>query len=203
MAISKPVSGNPVRNDGGTVVKGGDLDNSVITRSFTLAEMNLGEDSYGSKVTEKVAVSDGQSDPSGRGKAVSSGTFAYAPATNGENFLLRTAGPNAEAVNGVPSTVLAVGGQANEYTWDGIHELNTTRQLGSMADRAYDVLARPSVDVVPGRTVGTGAGLEVAFGDDDAAGPQYPSRAVPGELTYMFGGKVAKSDVYKAKDQAE
>ena len=52
-------------------------------------------------------------------KAVSSGTFAYQPAT-GENFLLRMAGDNAEKINGVSSDVLAVGGVANEYNWDGV-----------------------------------------------------------------------------------
>ena len=74
----------------------------------------------------------------------------------------------------------------------------------------FNVLATPSSGVTPGFTKGTGAGNEQDFvqaGDgstaatDDAASP---TRAVPGELTYHFGGLgKATTDEYKARDAFE
>ena len=63
--------------------------------------------------------------------------------------------------------------------------------------------------MVPGRTKGTGAGAASNFvqmdgstaATDDAANP---TRAVPGELTYHFGGLAAPTnDEYKARDSYE
>lgn len=44
----------------------------------------------------------------------------------------------------------------------------------------------------------SGAGDENS--NDDEANT---TRALPGELTYMFGGKLPKQDNYKARDQRE
>ena len=160
------------KNDGGVIVKAGNTDGSVVAK-VSLIELAAGEKTVlPVTVAEKAAGADNAVVT----KAVSSGTFAYQPAT-GENFLLRMAGDNAEKINGVSSDVLAVGGVANEYNWDGIMELNTTRSL---------------VD-----------GSEIAFGNDNAAGPAFPSRAVPGELVFMDGGKTPERADYKAKDSAE
>ena len=64
--------------------------------------------------------------------------------------------------------------------------------------------------MVPGRTKGTGAGSDSNFvqvddgstaATDDAASP---TRGVPGELTYHFGGLgKATTDEYKARDSYE
>ena len=194
MASQKVIGGNPYRNDGATVVNAGNNDGSVVTKTLNVNDLAKSNEEYGSQVVENAGVSDGTSDPTGVVKALSSGTFAFTPA-HGEDFLLAMAGPNASKINGSASTVLAVGGHTTDR-YDGINELTTTRDLGTMT---YQVLARPSTAVVPGRTI-TGGGVERSFGQDDEA---IVSRAVPGELVYMDGGKTPVQDSYKAKNAAE
>ena len=163
MATHNP-NGLVVRNDGGTIVKAGNTDGSVVS-ALTLVE--LAQDRVVAPVTileVGAAV-----------KALSGGTFAYTPA-KGEEFLMRSAGPNATTINGTDSDILEVGGRFNVDAFDGINELNSTRDTD---------------------------GDLVAFGNDNAAGPVEPSRSVPGELTYMFGGKAPQTSAYKAKDTAE
>jgi len=194
MASQKVIGGNPYRNDGGAMIKAGNNDGSVVTKTLNVNDLAKSNEVYGSQLVENAGVSDGTSDPAGVGKAVSGGTFAFTPA-HGADFLLHMAGDNASNINGSASTVLAVGGHATDR-YDGINELITTRDHGVMD---YDVLAKPSTAVVPGRTI-TGGGVERSFGQDDEA---IVSRAVPGELAYMFGGKAPQQDSYKAKDTAE
>jgi hypothetical protein len=166
MATSKPVSENPVRNDGGTIVKGNGKDSdSPITNSLAVSDVAVGNDGNGSNVLEN--------DHSV--KALTGGVFAYTPA-KGTEFLICMAGPNADTVNGSASTILSVGGRYDVDGYDGICELNSTRDS---------------------------SGNLVAFGNDNAAGPAMPSRSVPGELTYMFGGKAPATVAYKAKNVAE
>lgn len=91
----------------------------------------------------------------------------------GEDFLLYMAGPNADAVNGSASTILSVGGRYQIDAFDGVNERSSTRDS---------------------------AGVEVSFGEDKAASP---SRAVPGELVFMAGGKVPETNAYKSRSTAE
>lgn len=198
-------SGSTV-NNGGTIVGAGNVSaDSPVTKVIDINDLNTGRE-YGSKVVVNTAVGNGTSDPQGVIKAVSSGTFAYTP-PKGSNFLLRAAGDtNAGKVNGSSSSVLSIPGGVSNVS---IHKLVTTRQLGTYATASFNVLARPSTSVVPGRTKGTGAGTEVTYvqaddgstaATDDAASP---TRSVPGELTYMFGSVTPKQDDYKARNSYE
>lgn len=199
-------SGSTV-NNGGTIVNAGNVSaDSPVTKVLAVNELNTGSE-YGSVVVVNTAVGNGTSDPAGVIKAKTSGTFAYTPG-KGENFLLRAAGDtNAGKVNGSSSTVLTVPGGVSNVS---IHKIVTTRQLGTYATATFDVLAKPSTAVVPGRTKGTGAGtlveyVEVSDGTtaatDDAASP---TRSVPGELTYHFGAlNRPTTDEYKARDSYE
>ena len=199
-------SGSTV-NNGGTVVNAGNVSaDSPVTKVLAVNELNTGSE-YGSTVVVNTAVGNGTSDPHGVIKAKTSGTFAYTPG-KGENFLLRAAGDtNAGKVNGSVSTVLTVPGGVSSKS---IHKLVTTRQLGTYATASYNVLARPSTSVVPGRTKGNGAGTVVNYvqaddgttpASDDAASP---TRSVPGELTYHFGAlSRPTSGDYKARDSYE
>lgn len=167
MAVDKPIGGNPVKNNGGKVVKAGNTDGSVVG-DLPLVTLAADDAPNGTVVIEGATL--------GTTKALTSGTFSYQPA-KGTEFLLRIAGDNANKINGTLSTVLSVGGVENEYVWDGIMELNSTRKLDD--------------------------GSLIAFGDDNAAGPVEPNRGVPGQLVYMSGSKTPFSDDYKAKDTAE
>jgi hypothetical protein len=210
MSTVKPNTGGDVKNNGGTVVAGGTLVDSPMTKVINTNELNTGTE-YGSKVKEKVADGGEFSDPHGVIKAKESGTGGLAyypdPYTQERNFLLRGAGDSASKINNDLVSFLNVpGAQFAGVGQPTIHKLLTTRKLGVME---YNVLALPSSGVVPGRVKGVGAGDEVQYvsttgnvpATDDAASP---TRAVPGELTYHFG-EVGNptNDVYKAKDSAE
>ena len=212
MATTKAKSANAVKNNGGTVVNGGTIEvGTPITKNVQLNELTQSND-YGSKVVQNNAVSDGYSDPAGVTKAKSSGTFAYFPnARTGErNFLLKTAGEASSKINNVNTNLLNIpGSQYAGVSRDSIHKTVNTRRIGEYASAKFDLLAPPSSGIVPGRTRGQNAGVTSNFVQkdgtttaiDDAASP---TRAVPGELTYHFGG-LAKpvTNSYKAKDSRE
>jgi len=202
-------SGSTV-NNGGTVIGAGNVgSDNPITNVIAINELHV-DGTYGSQVVAKVGTSN---DYAGVSVAKSGGAgLAYYPnAQEGErNFLLRGAGDTSGKVNNANSTVLS--SPASEYgvrTVNKVHSVVGTRKIGSYSDAKFNVLARPSTDMVPGRTKGTGAGNASNFvqvdgttaATDDAA---TPTRAVPGELTYHFGGlaKPTSSD-YKARDSYE
>ena len=216
---SSSVTSSSTKNDGGTVVKGGTpASDSPMTNNLNLKDLNTGTDS-GSKV---VAQSGTAGDKAGVQAANSGGTggLAFFPdATKGErNFLIRGAGTTDgnNEINNDASSVLTIPASDG----DGVAPqtlIVTTRQLGEFANadgststvRAFNVLARPSTAIVPGRTKGTDEGVESTFvnpADGSAAVKSeiVPSRSVPGELTYHFGG-LAKptTDEYKARDAKE
>jgi hypothetical protein len=205
-------------NDGGTVVNGGNIvDGNPMTVNKSLVDMADGLTDYGSKVRSQ----DGTSgDYAGVKAAAPGGTggLAFFPnAQEGErNFLLRGVGTEDgnNKINNDASTILTVPG--SEFASVGTRQVNTvhslvdTRLLGSGVDTSFNVLARPSTDMVPGRTKGTGAGSDSNFvqvsdgstaATDDAVNTD---RGIPGELTYHFGGLAAPiTDEYKARDSYE
>ena len=209
------------KDDGGTIVKGGNVDttNDPITKVMGLRDLTPSKDvnRSGSKVVEKTATAHDYTNPDGVIKAKSGGTggLAYFPdARAGDtNFIIRGAGAtSAGKVNNDAVTNMTIpGSQYDGVGFDGIHESLKNYKLGDASNVAFDMLAVPSSGRVPGRTKGSNAGDALNFpapsGDginvasDDAA---TPSRAIPGELTYHFGalGKPT-TDEYKAKNSNE
>jgi len=214
---SSAITSTSTKNDGGTVVKGGSpASDSPMTKNLNLIDLKTGTDS-GSKVVAQ----DGTAGDKAGVQVANSGTvggLAYQPAAiNGDrNFIIRGAGTNGDTneINNDASTVFATAG--SEYSGVGIRQVNPiakvvdTRRIGAYSDAAFDVLAAPSTAIVPGRTKGTGAGNDSNYvqaddgstaATDNAASP---SRAVPGELTYHFGGLGRPTtDEYKARDAKE
>ncbi len=213
---SSAVTSTSTKNDGGTVVKGGNpASDSPMTKNLNLNELKTGSD-YGSKVLANDGTGAATTDPHGVQKVKSGGTggLAYSPARGERNFIIRAAGSEgAGKINNDASTFLTSPGAENGHVGvrgvSPIHGVIATRLLGSASDVAYDVLAVPSTQRVPGRTKGTGAGNASTFvnpADGTAAVSTeiFPTRAVPGELTYHFGGLgKATTDEYKAKDSNE
>lgn len=210
MSTTKAVSANAVKNDGGTVVAGGTLSDSPMTKVINVNELKTGSE-YGSKVLENDGSGGEFTDPHGVIKAKSAGTGGLAyypdPYAGERNFILRAAGDSAGKINNDADSLLNIpGAQFAGVGQPTIHKLLTTRKLGVTT---YNILAVPSSGVVPGRTKGAGAGDLVTYvatsgnfsATDDAASP---SRNVPGELTYHFGalGEPTNDD-YKAKDVYE
>jgi hypothetical protein len=200
---STTVNGSGTRNNGGTIVNAGNVAlNGPVTKVIGLNELHANAD-YGSKVVANDGTGGSTSDPMGVTKALSAGTLAYFPnAAAGErNFIVKCAGDSAAKINNIATDMLNVpGAEYDGVDRSSIHKLVTSRRIGSYADAAINILARPSTQVVPGRTKGTGAGNSTSFGVDDAA---TPTRAVPGELTYMFGAVNPVSSDYKARDSYE
>jgi hypothetical protein len=194
-------------NNGGTIVHAGNVSGN--TKNLELNNINASvNNGYGSKVYVNTATSNGTSDPFGIAVAkAGGGGIAYNPAP-GTNYIMVNAGDNAAKINNVTSTVLTIPGGATNVT---MNKLVTTRQLGTYATAAFDILAVPNGGkIVPGRTKGSGAGTLVNYvkAEDgstsatDAAATV--SRAVPGNLTYFFGYLSGPSTVsYKAKNTYE
>lgn len=207
-------SGSTVNNGGTVVAAGTPSADSPITKVLNVNELATGSE-YGSKVVANSGPTTiGYEDPAGvtTAKAGGTGGLAYFPnAQAGErNFILKAAGDSASKINNDASTLLTVPG--SEYAGVGretIHKIVSTRRLGAYASTSFDLLAVPSSGVVPGFTKGANAGDASNFvqmdgstaATDDAASP---TRAVPGELTYHFGGLGRPTtDDYKARDSYE
>lgn len=197
------------KNNGGTAVgiagKGSD---SPMTKAISVYELadDVGAD-IGSKVVAKTGTGAATTDRVGVTKAVSAGTLAFT--ANATQWIVR-GGNVTTTIGGVANTVLAGGGCDYDGRFainDDIHQASGTRKLGN---GTFDFYARPSTDITPNYTKGAGAGDLVQYvaptgagstpSVDDAA---TPTRSVPGELTYRFGGPLPKQDDYKAKNVFE
>lgn len=201
-----------VKNDGGSVVKGGNVaSDSPMTNSLGL---NTLADDFGTSFGSKVIANDGTgaatTDRAGVAKAVSGGTLAYqASATE---WVVK-GGNVASTLGGVSNDILASPardtGDLNDFATEAARTKISDRLVGSKADEAFNMFARPSSAIVPGRTKGSNAGsvstmVNPADGTAAVATEIAPSQAVPGELTYFFGElAVATTDEYKSKIVAE
>lgn len=208
-------AGGAEKVDGGTLVNAGTpASDSPITETMNPNELKTGSE-YGSKVLANAATGDAFTDPAGVQKVKSGGTggLAYFPdhRAGERNFIIKAAGATgAGKINNDASTLLTIpGAEYDGVGRDGIHGTLSTRQRGTDATAAFNVLATPGSGVVPGRTVGTNAGSEQDFVTTSGVGPAVddaanPTRAVPGELTYHFGGLgKPTTDEYKARDANE
>lgn len=163
---SQAVTSGAARNNGATVVYGGNVDNSnTVTNAPGIDHVG-----FRSGISGNAPV---LSSTLGTHKPFSAGTFAYQMEEG--KFVGKRLG---EELSGVANDVLLSGG-GYKGTRSAIHWLTTTRALGVN-----------SWDYVTGAiTKGGTAGDEISFGNDVAA---TPSRAVPGRLVITDHSK-AKS----------
>lgn len=197
------------KNNGGTAIGiGGKGSDSVMTKAIDVYQIadDFGLD-FGSKVVANDGTGAATTDRVGVTKAVSAGTLAFT--ADATQWIVR-GGNVTTTIGGLSNTVLAGAGcdyDGKLATNDDIYQITTTRALGS-GNGTFDFYARPSTDITPNYTKGAGAGDLVEFvqvdgttaATDDAA---TPTRSVPGELTYRFGGPLPKQDDYKAKNTYE
>jgi len=207
-AVGGAYSAASVKNDGGTVVKGGGVaSDSPMTNSLGL---NTLADDFGTSFGSKVVAQADTGDKAGVAKAVSGGTLAYSAGAT--EWVIR-GGNVSTTLGGVSNDVLAGAardtGDLNDFATEAARTKISDRLVGSKADEAFNMFARPSSDIVPGRTKGSNAGdpstmVNPADGTAAVATEIAPSQAVPGELTYFFGElAAATTDEYKAKNVAE
>ena len=209
-------SGN---NDGGTVVGVGNIDTNIGPIKNDLAVATLADkfdDVTGSIVVANVGTGAATTDRVGvsgaiAGTATDGTKIAFTP--NATQWVMQ-GGNVTTSLGGVSNTVLIGGardysGDLNDAATEVARTKINDRKIGSDSDRAMDILAVPSTQIVPGRTKGSGAGNSNAFQNTTDTTVAVtteiaPSRAVPGELTYHFGGLGKPStDEYKAKDSNE
>jgi hypothetical protein len=200
-AVGGAYSAASVKNDGGTVVKGGAVaSDSPMTNSLGV---NTLADDFGTSFGSKVVAQPDTGDKAGVAKAVSGGTLAYnAGATE---WVIR-GGNVSTTLGGVSNDVLAGAardtGDLNDFLTKANRLIVSSELVGASG---YNVFAAPSSDIVPGRTRLSTAGDSFNFanpadGTDAVATEIAPSQAVPGELTYFFGELgVATTDEYASK----
>lgn len=212
MALRNAVGGayaaTSVKNDGGTVVKGGNIaSDSPMTNGLGLSTL---ADDFGTSFGSKVVAQADTGDKAGVAKAVSGGTLAYGAGAT--EWVIR-GGNVSTTLGGVANDVLAGAardtGDLNDFATEAARTKISDRLVGSKADEAFNMFARPSSAIVPGRTKGSNAGnastmVNPADGTAAVATEIAPSQAVPGELTYFFGElAAATTDEYKSKVVAE
>ena len=172
-----------------------------VTGSIIVANVGTG-----AATTDRVGVSGAIA-----GTATDGTKIAFTP--NATQWVMQ-GGNVTTSLGGVSNTVLIGGardysGDLNDAATEVARTKINDRKIGSDSDRAMDILAVPSTQIVPGRTKGSGAGNSNAFQNTTDTTVAVtteiaPSRAVPGELTYHFGGLGKPStDEYKAKDSNE
>jgi len=204
--------------DGGTVVRaGGKASDSPVTNALGLN--TLADDqgaSFGSKVVANVGTGASTTDRVGVSGAIAANAAdgaSIAFNAGATNWVMR-GGNVTTSLNGVANTQL-IGG-ARDFLGD-LNDVDTRVARtkisdvtqGSGVSEEFNIFARPSTEIVPGRTIGGGAGETLTFtnpadGSAAVANEIAPSGRVPGELTYHFGALAAPTnDDYKAKDQFE
>jgi len=180
------ISGSTTRNNGATILNGGNIDSSnAVTNSDTLMDVLHKAGAYGGKVL----ASTGTKWKPGVTTSKGSGALAYQPGANDPQFLIRTV---ASKVNNVSNDVLLFGSDmAGRRAINPIvktHDYNITsiNYVTGIATKHGSAGAVKNYVKMDGTTAAT----------DDAANP---TRAIPGELVYMYGALTPKQDDYKAK----
>tara|TARA_B100001059_G_C17827203_1_gene582148 strand:+ start:1444 stop:2085 length:642 start_codon:yes stop_codon:yes gene_type:complete len=207
-AVGGAYSASSVKNDGGSVVKGGNVaSDSPMTNSLGLDTL---ADDFGASFGSKVVAQADTGDKAGVQKAVSGGTLAYQA---GATEWVVKGGNVASTIGGVSNDALASPardtGDLNDFATEAARTKISDRLIGSKSDEAFNMFARPSTAIVPGRTKGSNAGdvstaADPTTGSDTSTGAVAPTQAVPGELTYHFGALAkATTDEYKAKNVLE
>jgi hypothetical protein len=179
MATTTAVTGQPKRNDGGTVVFAGAAAGSRVTNSPDYTEMAGAKPVPGSKVAgpETNATIAAGTDTKGTFAPISSGKFAEQEATK---YVIRTA-----------QTRLAQTAYANGVfagaDWGNVRYPQPKESVRTIHITDWSYITGTAT--VAGTTTDS-------FGTDQAA---RPTRSVPGELVYLATGKTPTQADYPAK----
>ena len=209
--------GTAEKVNGGTVLHGGSNAAGVMTKNLSLADVadDFGE-SFGSKVVVNPGSGTIYTDRAGVSQAIAgqAGTIAYnSPATQwvmqGGNVTtkLNTLTRAERALSGASAlTGSASDSNGANATRDNVTSNNNRKRIG-VTD--IDVYRKPSTAIngfVTRLDAGVNQNMVAPSGAGDVAAVDAEAnatRAVPGELTYMFGGKNPKQDEYKSKEAPE
>ncbi len=201
--------------NGGTVVHGGTpASDSPINNNLILSTLadDVGQ-SYGSKVIAQDGTGSQYTDKVGISGAVpgaiTEGTTQLGYQANGTEWVVQ--GGNVTTTLGGVANTLLIGGAADVHGADPLRG-STTQSSGThlYGTVDIDVLAAPASGYNSFVTKSGNTGVASDFVRPSGAGDEASAdaaanttRAIPGELTYMFGGKNPQSDDYKAQDSYE
>lgn len=183
MATTKAITGNRIKNNGATVLGAGNLDGVNVTKDLSI-RTSLSQDT---RYQVKNATTQGVQ------KAVSAGTFGYQEAGNyvGHKY-------TSMKVAGVSNNVLRSGA--------GDYGLGTRKAINSISgSRRYNITGWNYV--TGAATTGGLAGAAFSWIDPNVAGgatagvdaAANPTRAIPGEFTYLVTGLTPTQLDYSAK----
>ena len=211
-AGDEAVGAGEVVNGGAIVMAGNKASDSPVTKDMGL---NTLADDRGAAIGSVVVSNDGTgaatTDRAGVGKAVSGGTLAFNPNAldkrddRSETWVMRGV---TTKLSDVANTVL-LAGNVGDGTYDNIHgTIQASSGSFSNPNHSYDMLARPSTNITPNFTPQDGGQSHTLQNTTDTTDADvaeiFPTRAVPGELTYHFGGLGRPTtDEYKAKNSNE
>ena len=164
MATTKVISGNPIHNNGGSIVKAGTQPTGSKTNSVGFAVLNSGEHQV-NKVYQAVS-------------PISSGNIGTSTILSARRFGKQEKGQYIAMIIGNKIANVAdtsMQGGASDQVRKPIQFTESTRAINIT-----------SWDYVTGAaTYGANRGSGVSFGTDKAS---HPSGAVPGRLVYSLGG---------------
>lgn len=190
--------------NGGSIINGGSNAAGIITKNLSLADVadDFG-DSFGSKIVANDGTGANTTDRAGVQQAKSGGTLAF---KGSATSWIMQGGNVTTTINNRADTTL-IGGAADsngmEATRDSTTSNNNRKKIG-VTD--IDVYAQPSTTIngfVTRTNAGDNVNLVAPSGAGDVAASDNaanPTLSVPGELTYMFGGKNPKQDEYAPKN---
>jgi hypothetical protein len=204
-------SGKP---NGATAIGVGNIDTTSGPVNNDLAIATVA-DNFGAAIGSKIVENGGSgsltTDRAGVAEARGDllGTLAFNPSPTGtrsETFIIQGF---TTKISNVANTAIQ-GGTVGDGTYDNTHGTIKSGS-GTFAAGSFNALATPSTNIRPTYTREDEDVVDTSYtfknpadGTPAVATEIFPTRAVPGELTYHFGG-LAKptTDEYKAKDEEE
>ena len=188
------------KNNSGYIVNAGAVVDTLV-RGLSVA--SLADDTgkkFGSLVLAKSGTGANTTDRFGIQKALagSSGTLAYNSLPT--EWLMKGVGVTKKMSGVDNSGIFFAAADWNGAEENYIHAINSSRQLGSGDLATFDFYANPNGTINPNFTKPGNAGAVTTYATDHAA---TPTRALPGELTFRFGGALPSGTFYKAKDTRE
>jgi len=209
--------------DGGTIVKAGNkASDSPVTNALginTLAD-NVGDRAVGSKIVANVGTGASTTDRVGVSGAIAANAAdgaSIAFNAGATNWIMQ-GGNVTTTLNGVANTrlsnsareIVSSNGASNDVATKVARTKTGDVTQGVYTSRDINVLAEPSTEIQPyldNRGASAGSASTFVNPADGTAAEKAeiaPSKAVPGELTYHFGGQAKPTtDAYKAKDAYE
>jgi len=208
MAVTTSKNGQPVKNNGATVIGAGNVESTrVVTNVLDIVEIS---DLRSGPIGSKIVSNDGTGANTTDRVGLSGVRAGVAPGYNSSATEWIIRGVTTTIAGQSNTVLLSRGSDWNGQPKDNIFKLVSTRNYGSGNSTTYNMLARPNGTINPNFVKGSGAGVLSNYvrpsgngtitASDDAA---TLTRSAPGELTYRTGAKLPVNDDYKAKDAFE